>query len=387
MSQSTDNARTAFQEQLDWTMDEETLALDLPRERPGPVVVRNRIVLDGKGCTLWSRSGPVLSVTSEKVVLKNLRLEYTADGTDEGPNAGLALLAEGPELKLEGVTVRGAVKGLAAEDGEWRYPHQLNLGALAFGMDHTIRIRVVVPVACQLTSEISGLSIEPRTLAPGVHEVRLEIEQMMRDTLVCGTIGIKTKLLRREFVVNAHILAPAVGLPEPSREQDRIVWQPTDWERFAPKLPPSATVPKPVEVKSEPIASKPVVEPVSVPLAPADRKLRKVQGPHLGGLFASPPVEEPKKTAVEAPKAELPPDEEATPSSKPMKSVFRPKASGLFQPSAPATEAPPIVEQDAVPPSSDPAAPPKKIKFKPIGGMPGWVAPPKSSDPPAAPPA
>lgn len=244
MSASTDQARLAFQEQLDWTMDEETLVLDLPRERPGPVVIRNRIVLDGKGCTLWSRSGPVLSVLSEKVVLKNLRLECTADGSDEGPHAGLALLAEGHELTLEGVTVRGAVKGLAAEDGDWRYPHQLNLGALAFGMEHTVRIRVVVPVACQLSSNISGLSIEPRTLAPGVHEVRFEIEQMMRDTLVCGTIGIKTKLLRRVFVLNAHILAPAVGLPEPNRKQNRLVWQPSDWKKFAPLAPkPSPETP------------------------------------------------------------------------------------------------------------------------------------------------
>jgi len=422
MTPSTDKARLAFQEQLDWTMDDETLTLDLPRERPGPVVIRNRIILDGKGCTLWAQAGPVLSVLSEKVVLRNLRIEFTADGADEGPHAGVALLSDGAGLTLEGVTVRGTVKGLVAEEGEWRYPHQLNLGALAYGMAHTVRVRVVVPVQCQITSEISGLSIEPRMLKPGAHEIRIEIEEMMRDTLVSGTIGIKTKFLRREIVLNAHILSPAVGLPEPARDQDRLVWQPNDWAEFskngvqlapppptepvslAPPVPlaPLGPVAPPVSASKdwqpEPIALVPAppVIPVVAPIP--NRKKRPISGPLLGDLFRSPPVVNPSKPLeTPDPVAELPtPEPAAEPPSPPVMKpatppVVRPK-SGLFSPPAPRPEPvpQPLPEAALSPPEpeppvvSSPPAPPVKMKFKPIGGLqPRLPVSPPPEPPPA----
>ncbi len=406
MTPSTDKARTAFQDQLDWTMDDETLALDMPRERPGPVVIRNRIVLDGKGCTLWAQAGPVLSVLSEKVVLRNLRIEYTADGTDEGPNAGVALLTDGTGLTLEGVTVRGNVRGLVAEEGEWRYPHQLNLGALAYGMPHVVRIRVVVPVKCQLTSEISGLSIEPRMLAPGAHEVRLEIEHMLRDTLVSGTIGIKTVFLRREIVLNAHVLSPAEGLPDPAREQDRLVWQPNDWDALAkstvrlappPPTPPAPVVPPVVESKDwETGAVVLVPAPPTIPVVspPANRKLKPTSGPLLGSLFTSPPIVNPVKPSEATAPAPVVPPEVISPTTKPVKPLgLRPK-SGLFSPPAPrpepASEPPPLPLAEPVAASESPvpeppaASPPfpMKMKFKPIGGLQPRLPVSKPPEPP-----
>ena len=94
--------RGQFQRELDWTMDDETLALDAPKERPGPVVLRNNATLDGRGCTVWAQAGPVVRVSAERAVLRDLRIEFT------GPDGGVALAVDHPGLTLENVTVRGA---------------------------------------------------------------------------------------------------------------------------------------------------------------------------------------------------------------------------------------------------------------------------------------
>ncbi len=348
MTATTDDAPTdprgQFQHELDWTMDDQTLTLDAPKERPGPVVLRNNATLDGRGCTVWAREGPVVRVIAERAVLKDLRIEYT------GPDGGVALSADHAGITLDNVTVRGAVVGLAVEAGEWRYPHQLNLGTVLPGVPHAVRLRVVVPVPCQLSSEVAGVTLTPRTLAPGAHEVRLLIEPLSKDTLVCGTLTIKTAFLRREIVLNAHALAPAAGLPPPASQQERVVWEPPDWAtaataaRSAPVVAPP--VPPPAVPRKTPVADasgSPVVPPpplppwvVSPPVVPSKPRVRTTTGPLLGGAFSSPRIDPPP--AVPPPVAEVPP---------------------------------PVVE------------PPPKPKFKPASSIPLWAQPPK---PPAPPP-
>ncbi len=306
----------SFQHQLDWTLEGETLMLDLPRERAGPVRVLNAITLDGDGCTIWAQSGPVVHVVSGGVTLRNLRIEQTGD--DSG--RGVALKVDHPDVELDRVTVRGAVVGLKAEEGAWRYPHQLNLGTVAPGAAHTVRLRVVVPVPCKLTAEVSGVTVRPRSLTPGRHEVQVVIEAMRADTLVCGTLTIETAFLRREIVLNAHALAPAAGLAPPA-VSDRLVWQPEDWDAAAvpaPSPPPLSKAPPAMPQPRRlppPTAAKPPAPgapPPVLPSPPVRGSLRSVKGPLLGSLFTSPPVG-------------APPAEAAAAASEPPPAVKKPK--------------------------------------------------------------
>jgi hypothetical protein len=325
----------SFQHQLDWALDGETLMLDLPRERAGPVRVLNAITLDGNGCTVWAQTGPVVHVVSGGVTLRNLRIEQTGDD----PGRGVALKVDHPDVELDRVTVRGVVVGLKAEEGVWRYPHQLNLGTVAPGAAHTVRVRVVVPVPCKLTAEVSGVTVRPRSLAPGRHEVQVVIEAMRADTLVSGTLTIETAFLRREIVLNAHSLAPAAGLAPPS-DSDRLVWQPEDWDAAVAPMPSTPAVPKaslppvpapsavphprrptglPPDVEQQPpspaanppvpIAPPPV--PPTLPRPPVRGSLRSVKGPLLGALFTSPPIGAPPPAEV------APPPETAAPTAPP----------------------------------------------------------------------
>lgn len=80
-----------------------------PGEYEGPLVIDRPCVFDGAGATLWANAGPVLQVASEKVQVKNLRIEVT--GTEAAGEADVALKTTYAGTKLENVEVKGVVVG------------------------------------------------------------------------------------------------------------------------------------------------------------------------------------------------------------------------------------------------------------------------------------
>lgn len=423
-----ERARDEFQRQLDAAVPDTVLVLEAPLERPGPVTIRQRLTLDGRGCTIWGREGPVVRVQAANVTLKNLRIEYTADD----PEGGVALLTDAGGLTLENVVVRGAVVGLKAEEGEWRYPPQLHLGTLAPRMAHTLKVRVAVPVPCQLSCNVSGLRLEPASLTPGMHEVRFHLDEMMPETLVYGTLAIQTAFLRREITVNGRVRAPADGLSPPISERDRVIWTPADWDRLfveglrvssapqsvpisltpatdksvasaddvveltpepappTPKKPSTkepltkekgtAKKPAPVVVAPPPsppvivVPPAPVAPPSAVPIVPRPTGLTTVKGPIINpGVFGSPPV---------SPVA--PPPAPVAPAGPKLGTAFGP-------PPAPPVPVPAPAVDEPVPPDVIAEAekkPPSSVRMKPKSGIfgppPAPPVPPTAPEPPAA---
>ena len=229
MSKSNEQAREDFQQRLDAAVDGQSITLG-PGELPGPVIVRTAVTLVGQGTTLWALQGPLVSVESSGVVLRNLRIEVT--GADDGgdPQQNCALLVEpGGGVRLENVEVRGLVIGLDEEEGEWRYPTALHLGQLSPDTEQHFLLRLVIPVRCELSSNIAGLEVKPKRLDAGRHELTLQVEGLLPDTLLTGTICLASKFLKRSIMVSAHVgeaLAGAVASPPTAA----IVWQPPDWD-------------------------------------------------------------------------------------------------------------------------------------------------------------
>ncbi|MGL6076677.1 MAG: hypothetical protein ACRC8S_21180 [Fimbriiglobus sp.] len=372
-----------FQEQLDWTLDGETLALDGARERAGPIRVLNAITLDGQKCTIWSRVGPVVHVVSAGATIRDLRIECTSDV----PGEAVALRVDHPDVSLERVTVRGTVVGLKAEEGTWGYPHQLNLGTIAPNQNHTARIHVVVPVPCKLTSEIAGVTLSPRTLTPGRHEVRISIEAMRADTLVCGTLTIETAFLRREMVLNALALTPVDGLAPPV-PPDALVWQAPQSDTPvavapAPPPPPPRSVPVAPPPRSVPVAPPPVAvapPPVAPPKLPP---VVVAPPPTLPPVVVAPPtlppvVVAPPPVAVPTPSATLPPKPPVPRGS--LRSIQGPLLGSLF--TSPAASPPPSAESEEVvpltpvdPPADVPSTPSTPVKKKSRPVLPSWAKP------------
>jgi len=368
MDSTVDQLRAQFQAELDALHDGETLQLTTPRERPGPVVIRKSIVLDGQGVTIWSMQSPVLTVAAPRVVVRNLRVEFTGEQEGSADQHCAVSIYQGNAV-FENTEVRGAVLGLKEEEGEWRYPISLMLGRLAHGMEHSCLLRVVAPVPCRLTSDISGLEVEPRNLTTGAHEVRLHIERMTQDTLLCGTLTLSTAFLKRRIMLSAHILSTRDGEAPAATEQDRIVWQPEDWEALRSgqsSAAPAVSVRIPPPLPTAPMAAGPVSMPVTAPPAQPS-----VPAPAAVRPQPAPPVSPPPQAAPpRATPARVPPVAPPPPPVLPPPAATPPAAAPAAQAPSPA---PPIVTRSSGM---------RRVQGSPLGAL---FSPPTSGKAPADP--
>ncbi|MDZ8028427.1 MAG: hypothetical protein RMX97_27595 [Nostoc sp. DedQUE11] len=218
----------SLQQQLNTLGDRAILSLWPPNgEYPGPIIINHPLTLDGQGATIWALTGPVLSIQSDRVILKNLRIEVTGYETISSQRDYCAILVNsGQNLEFDNVEVRGTAMGLPEEEGEWKYPSQLNLGKLAPRTEYNLRLRIVVPVACKIESQISGLEFTPRNLTPGDNEIQLHLEELSPSTYINGSIFLVSASLKRRITLTAYINSEANA--ELLLIQNCIVWKPEE---------------------------------------------------------------------------------------------------------------------------------------------------------------
>src|SRR4030095_5104536 len=140
MHPAQEQERGAFQQDLDSQTDGATLKLR-PREYPGPVVVNHPIVIEGSGSTIWALHGPVISCEADGVTLRNLRIEVTGSGATGNDQCALKV-DPGCGVTFENVEVRGSVIGHWQEEGDWQYPHSLQIGSVPFSSELDLLLRV-----------------------------------------------------------------------------------------------------------------------------------------------------------------------------------------------------------------------------------------------------
>jgi stress response protein SCP2 len=214
MNTALDCAETplAFQFKLDALGPGATVILP-PREFPGPIVINKPLILDGQGAVIWALRGPVVSIGSGGVALHNLKIEVTTEQNEIDDIEGKSALwvQPGASVKCENVVVRGMCKGLTAEEGEWDYPHSLEIGPLAHGVEHEFVMFITVPVKCSIQSNISGITLNPCDLIPGTNEIGIHIEHLPQDTLIHGSFLLCTTLLKRCIMVHGNVFRPQMG--------------------------------------------------------------------------------------------------------------------------------------------------------------------------------
>jgi hypothetical protein len=267
MHQSHEFDRVALQNQLDNLPVGGILSLNT-REYPGPFEIRKSLTLDGKGATVWGLSGPLVTIKSgTSVLLKNIIIEVNGDSQEAGGHQDCAIIVEpGAKVLLEQVEVYGSVVGLN-EVGVWRYPKSLYLGQIQASEEHRFVIRMVVAANCTLISEISGLSLNPKQLSSGSHEVNIVLEKLRDNVLLRGRVLIETGHFKRWMVVHAHAVQTPLQLPSTSA----IAWEPKDWGKLACILPTDtvatqASVPAVFTTQSIIAGTEPLG--VSIPLVP-----------------------------------------------------------------------------------------------------------------------
>lgn len=164
-------------------------------EFAGPVVIRRPLILQGAGGVIWAQAGPVVTITSANVSLRDVEIEVTALESAEGASGqgDVALLAQPSTCPaLHNLRVRGRVIG-AGEDssGRWKLPASLDLGTMAPRAENSFELQLEVPVACSLWCSIAGVALEPPQLGPGEHRVRLTSREVPPESFVCGRIEVR----------------------------------------------------------------------------------------------------------------------------------------------------------------------------------------------------
>lgn len=324
-----------IQDMVDGTANAGILSLR-SGEFEGPLRIARPITIEAAGATFWARQGPVLVLESEDVVLRNLRVEVTApEGADDADERVALKVLVRTRITLDQVVVRGAVQGLPGEADEWAYPDHLAIGRVAARRLNEYLLRVEVPVSCQVTSAISGLTLLPHALRPGVNDIFLSFNDIPSDTLVVGQVLLRSAFLTRVIGVSANTMS---GSKEPPAATAPILlWEPPNTGRGAQQRParqaPATRSPEPPGSPIEPPVSKPSVStskasprkrqlplPTPTPAAstpsPASRYVTSERP--LGGAFTTPPprVEPNDVRQVEANGSPAAPAEVAVPPSQ-----------------------------------------------------------------------
>lgn len=168
-----------------------------PGEYEGPLVIDRSCVVDGRGATLWSARGPVLLVRADNVTVKGLRVEVTGQAEDEGR---AAIRAEGGNVTLEGVEVRGDVIGLPGEAEVWELPGMISLGEFAAGEENVFTVSLPAPGAAELACQVRDLRISPSRLEAGENTLTLTTGKLRDNTILYGSIMVCTTVTRRVCV-------------------------------------------------------------------------------------------------------------------------------------------------------------------------------------------
>lgn len=167
-----------------------TLAL-LRGEYQGPLIINKALHLDGRKAVIWAHQGPVVTVAAPGVTLRDMEIEVTVPEDAQG-DGDIALLADEQSVpQLQNVVVRGRLCGLG-EDGEWKLPATLDLGAFAPRGENSFLVHLAVPVACRLNSAVAGLTCSPDELSPGEHDIELRVQGVSADTLIAGRLEVRS---------------------------------------------------------------------------------------------------------------------------------------------------------------------------------------------------
>ena len=209
-----------LQNKIDCLAEYDTLVLEFD-EYFEKIELNKPITLDGGDSTICFTSGPVVTVNSKDVELRNIHLEVTSSGDLKDKAASLALkVKENERVTFENVIVKGDVEGVIIETGAWRYPDVLNIRPVAPAKTNYFVFEMDVPVSCALETEIEDLRIINPALSPGLNRVLIEVSDLKKDTILFGQIGIKSAYFKRmisvsggSFGVPDYISAPVKSEP------------------------------------------------------------------------------------------------------------------------------------------------------------------------------
>lgn len=175
----------------------------VPGEYEGPLTVDRPCIINGAGSTLWAEKGPVLIITSGGVTVKDLRIEVTGGGSDLKERA--AVRSDDPSAQLINVEVNGSVTGLSCESENWELPAVIGLGEFAADEENTYTIDLSAAADAELFCEMQDLHIYPDRISAGENKLILTTGRLRDNTILYGSIMVKTAVARRIYVMGRSV--------------------------------------------------------------------------------------------------------------------------------------------------------------------------------------
>lgn len=218
-----DNSNT-IQKMVNETEEFGTVSLQFG-EYKGPLVIDKPLILDGNNSTIYSDLTPVLQINSQRVRVRNLRIELIArNENDQNTNRNIALeVAKDIKVQLGNISIIGDVKGLINEEGKWNYPKVLNLNPMADNDKNFYRFYLEVPVSCVLMCDMEHVEIQNPGLSPGINEIYLTVHEINKRTILFGEIEIKTVFLKRIISIHGGVFTSSKCQKRPDKKSPILI--------------------------------------------------------------------------------------------------------------------------------------------------------------------
>ncbi|MGN0537635.1 MAG: hypothetical protein ACI4M3_06630, partial [Acutalibacteraceae bacterium] len=174
----------------------------------GPLRITRPCVVDGKSlASVWAGVGPTISVEVAGVTIKNLKVRAINNTGDKMAQAAIYTAFE--NTKLENVEVSGQLVGFSNEAEDWRLPSIVPLGKFAAEKPNEFTLQINAAADAVLSTDIQGISVIPPCLTKGQNSIVLKTEELRDNTLLYGSIFVKTSVTRKICVTGkAEMKAP-----------------------------------------------------------------------------------------------------------------------------------------------------------------------------------
>lgn len=241
----------SIQKRLDETDPGGTLAIE-PGDY-GPCVIAKPLILLCDGSTFWTiGDDPAVVIQSAGVVVKdaNIRALLT--------EKNVVLTADKDNHPLfQNVRIFGRAVGIESEPCEWILPPRIDTGEIT-SHHPGFFIDLAVPQRSQIVCRISGLSMDPSALCPGVNTVKLHISDAIPDSILIGEIEVIGNALTRLIPFFARITtnSPPEKAGSCSQLYDIPAHEKERFQKCLAGIAPAQSFPKLQHQKSERPKSK-----------------------------------------------------------------------------------------------------------------------------------
>jgi len=271
-----------------------------------PCVISKPVTLVCDGSTFWTDGVvPAMVIRSSNVTVKdaNLRCIATPDHVVFSVEANCHPL-------LQNVRISGHAVGAEPAPAEWILPPSITTGEI--NPQHPgFYLELGVPQRAQIVCRISGVSMDPAALGPGINTVKLQIRDAMPDSMLIGEIEVIGSVLTRLIPFFARISTGAsssqdgeaptlveISKAEKERFQKLLAGESPRGNARTPEHPKqdakksAATAnAKPGRRKSKPAQEPPAIQPTATswesPKSSVTTPASAEETSKLGGAFAS----------------------------------------------------------------------------------------------------